>query len=577
MDTDRAQEPHGERGAETSQHSRIVKALIDAAKADPYVLRNIYVARHLSGHVAEANAWSLLAEELSILDRLDPEAVARDAMRTIFGRSAAPGAIASVLTGRRRLAATALPDRPGIRQLYMARLGNEPTREAPNKESPWRIAAARIDVREPAHTILDGHTGPVRAVAVGVTAAGSPIVASGSDDGSIRLWDPRSGQGADPLLAGDHGVTHLAMGQARGNEVILASSRWGRVQLWDPMAGRPLGGPLTEAHGGSLAFVKMAGVTHLAVLSGSTVRLWNVSTGEAVRQIEAHREGAQGSGLTVVVQPGGHEILAVSARNDPTVRLWNPLTGDPVGTVRTDEPGGVVALTAVIHPNSRRMIAVVGTPAPEWGVNRISVWDTTTGRRVYRHSWFHEGPIRTLARLLTSDRRLLLASGGADGVVRLWDPVSGKEDGLAMTGETDWLRFYNPGDRETVRWVDVYAVAEVPLGDERTLLASGHVDGTVRLWDPNAQGLRGGDLFSRLHIHDLPTEMMVGGTDYAPILSLVSARLRDGRIALASRGGVGCQLRTWRLTDGDFSPFLSARRKRCSSSGVVYGPRRRKI
>jgi WD domain, G-beta repeat len=57
----------------------------------------------------------------------------------------------------------------------------------------------------------------------------------------------------------------------------------------------------------------------------------------------------------------------------------------------------------------------------------------------------------------------LLASAGADGAVRLWDPRTGRQQ-ATLTGHTGWVR----------------AVAFSPDG---SLLASAGADGAVRLWD----------------------------------------------------------------------------------------------
>jgi WD40 repeat protein len=64
------------------------------------------------------------------------------------------------------------------------------------------------------------------------------------------------------------------------------------------------------------------------------------------------------------------------------------------------------------------------------------------------------------------DGRDLLASGGNEGTVRLWDPGTGDER-AAFDGHE--------------HWVDAVCVVRV---DGRDLLASGGQDGTVRLWDP---------------------------------------------------------------------------------------------
>jgi WD40 repeat protein len=64
--------------------------------------------------------------------------------------------------------------------------------------------------------------------------------------------------------------------------------------------------------------------------------------------------------------------------------------------------------------------------------------------------------------------RPLLASGGYDGTVRLWDPATSTPVGQPLTGHTEALT----------------SVAFGVGADGRPLLASASWDGTVRLWDP---------------------------------------------------------------------------------------------
>jgi WD40 repeat protein len=76
--------------------------------------------------------------------------------------------------------------------------------------------------------------------------------------------------------------------------------------------------------------------------------------------------------------------------------------------------------------------------------------------------------VQAVAAVPLPDGRTLLASGGNDKTVRLWDPTTGELVGTPLTGHTDIVQ----------------AVAAVSLPDGSTLLASGGDDGTVRLWDP---------------------------------------------------------------------------------------------
>jgi len=65
-----------------------------------------------------------------------------------------------------------------------------------------------------------------------------------------------------------------------------------------------------------------------------------------------------------------------------------------------------------------------------------------------------------------SSERTLIATGGSDATVRLWDPTTGYQIGQPLTGHADSVR----------------AVTTVPLPDGRTLIASVGKDRTVMVW-----------------------------------------------------------------------------------------------
>ena len=94
----------------------------------------------------------------------------------------------------------------------------------------------------------------------------------------------------------------------------------------------------------------------------------------------------------------------------------------------------------------------------------VRIWDPATGTE---HTILpgHNGGINALC-AFSLDGRDLLASGGDDMTVRIWDPATGTEH-TALPGHTGPVR----------------ALCAFTL-DGRTLLASGSSDETVRIWDP---------------------------------------------------------------------------------------------
>ena len=147
----------------------------------------------------------------------------------------------------------------------------------------------------------------------------------------------------------------------------------------------------------------------------NTVRLWNPTTGQLLNTLTGHTDPV----LSVAFSPDG-KILA-SASGDNTVRLWNPTTGQLLNTLR----GHLTTSIAGVEVGA--VLSVCFSP---------------------------DGQI--------------LASGGADNTIRLWNPMTGQLLST-LTGHTDW----------------VYSVCFSP--DGRTL-ASGGGDNTVRLWKLTRSG-----------------------------------------------------------------------------------------
>ena len=66
------------------------------------------------------------------------------------------------------------------------------------------------------------------------------VLASGSWDGMVRLWDPATGRPIRELITGHEMVESVAFGTVDGS-TVLASGGWdGRVRLWDPASGKQI-------------------------------------------------------------------------------------------------------------------------------------------------------------------------------------------------------------------------------------------------------------------------------------------------------------------------------------------------
>jgi WD40 repeat protein len=84
---------------------------------------------------------------------------------------------------------------------------------------------------------MQGYERSVSAVTFG-SIGSHPIIATGSWDQSIRLWDARTGKSIGVSLDGHSAVvTSVALGELDHRMVVVSGSEDGTVRAWDAMTG----------------------------------------------------------------------------------------------------------------------------------------------------------------------------------------------------------------------------------------------------------------------------------------------------------------------------------------------------
>ncbi|MEV6279315.1 hypothetical protein [Nocardia sp. NPDC051832] len=474
---------------------------------------NPYFTHAMSGHaaIAGAPAWQLLDSHHNALASLDPETVARDVLRSAFGRIDLPPAIGGILTFAEQLQHCMPTDRPLALQLAAARHSvTYRANRAEHNPGAVQLIWAALYPRRP-HRVLTGHTGPVWTVTAVKQPDATVRLATGSDDSTIRLWDPITGDPVGQPLTGHTDAVLAATAVPVGGRPLLATgSRDATVRLWDAGSGEAVGKLVGHS---DWVLAVSAVVLHDGrplLVSGSadnTVRLWDPESGRQIRgPLTGHTDSVLA--VTALPLPDGRIVLA-STGLDGTVRLWDPMTGKQIGQPMTGHTGWVWAIESVPLPDGRTLLATGSQD------NDVRLWDPATGKGVGKPLTGHTGWVLALATTPAPDGRTLLAAGSDDRTVRLWDPITGDPVGQPLTGHTD----------------AVLALAAASLPDGRTLLATGCQDNAVRLVHPVTSGAAG--------------QPLPGHTD--AVLALATVRLADGRTLLAT----GSQDTTARLWDID--------------------------
>jgi RNA polymerase sigma factor (sigma-70 family) len=343
----------------------------------------------------------------------------------------------------------------------------------PRAEAPLSAAGAQ-QIGE-VHC-LRGHTGRVQRVEF--SPDGRRLLFC-SMDGTIRLWDPRTGKQVRRFEGHEDRVECISF-RADGRRFLSAS--WdGTIRLWDVESGEELrrirfqGEPgvhvsgvwwfpdgrrclalatdhhalqIYDTHTGKLLedFGRHPGHIYAAALSpdGSRalegsydhvapLRLWDTHSGKLSREFKGH----DGKTLGVAFSPDGR--FAVSSSPDGPVRLWNTDTGEMVRTFEGHTNG---AYGVAYSPDGRRVLTAGAD-------HTVRLWNVASGAEQVRF-FGHLAGVDCVA--FSADGRYA-ASGGQDKTVRVWRlptplgppikrPAAAREEGARPEGgaqdEAEW-------------------------------------------------------------------------------------------------------------------------------------------
>jgi RNA polymerase sigma factor (sigma-70 family) len=298
------------------------------------------------------------------------------------------------------------------------------------------------------------HGSPVTSVA---WSPDGKLVATGSWDNYVRIWDPATGKLVRDILPRDGWVWAVAFSPDGKLLASAGDQRSKRVSLWDVETGKLV--RTLEGHGNQIRGLAYApdGKTIATSAFDGTVRLWEAATGKELRQIAV---GPQTTLYSVVFSPDGQHLAVIDGGD--SVRLFEAENGKPAGTL--DAVGGAAMLRSAAYSKDGKQV-IAGAEG-----GNVRVWDVASARQVHQV----RGRATPALSVAFSPDGKAFAAGYGDwqdgrrdtltGEIVLWDAVTGK--GLRRIGKGT---------------APVQAIAFSPSGKS---LAAVTLNSSVLLWDP---------------------------------------------------------------------------------------------
>lgn len=339
------------------------------------------------------------------------------------------------------------------------------------------LAAGLCVAQEPELVVQTGHSGWVNSVAF---SPDGKLLASGSSDQTIKLWDVATGTELRALRGHTYNVEAVVF--SLDGKLLVSLAGGNEIRIWNLPHGSLARTINPTDYANTIAISPSGGI----IASGDNrgrIRLWTTHDAResSILQSTASRIHS------VAFSPDGR--FMVSGGDESVINIWDVKSGSALHTIK-DPAYGVTGVA--FNPDGLTVATGAG--------NALRLWDVASGREIRSFN-----NLAAVTSVRFSPDGQTLASGSYSGVLKLWNVATGAElrtltghasevrslafspDGtLIASGSTDrTIRLWDAGTGSSLRTLSGHSTAGFSVAlvrDGKTMLA-GSIDNTVKLWD----------------------------------------------------------------------------------------------
>lgn len=311
--------------------------------------------------------------------------------------------------------------------------------------SPEPVTETTRSLKVTSTSVLPGHTGAVNIL---VLSLDGQTLVSGSNDGTVRIWDLATG-GERQQLGGD-GDRIQAVAISPNGSLFASGSSESEIRLWDGNTGGAIA--TLPGHTSSInhLIITPDGKTLISASADKTIKLWDLDTLTEIVTLTGHTSYINQLSLS----PDGNHLASAAA--DKTIKIWDLDKRTEISTLT----GHTSAVNTVVFSHDSRRLISGGAD------NQIKIWDTSS-------DFNPDQPVATLETHTSyvNDLQFIpgarwFISASADGTLIVWD-----------------LNTLEP--MQTIDWPNTFinTAAIRRNGATWQLVAGGDGDYDIQVWD----------------------------------------------------------------------------------------------